>query len=817
MSTIQDQEGEFTKQSIWDLYYTLTFQSEFRHASVFSFLPILILDRHGLISDDIKGDENPRIRILELINTFEEKNPEYIGTLSTMGVESLDPFPKDLIAFVQTLNIREVRGTALANAYDFFLENMAISKGKNGKQFIQPRELSQLMIALANVQPFAKIYNPFAGVASIGALLPRNVSYFGQERDLETCSLGRLRLLLHGKGKQFDLKCEDSIESWNSKINKYDLIIANPPLNVRSTSIIKKGNYLYESFLLKNTIPSITSKGKLIMISSTSFLMSKRKEDQNLREELIQNNFLETIINFPSGIFSTTTIPINLLIFNKDRSDNNVVTFIDAVKYVEQVSRAVKKIKIEELVAFIQQIESGKLGVKGEYFAQVSNTSITRHNYNLNVGRYLLPEVEGIALAELLTNIPLKSSKEVYGRYVSIKNLTDDFLKGKTFFENILPDTFKTTNTVYELNQDALLISRLGEKLRVAYFEYQGESIFVSRNFILAFSIEKQKVDEEYLMHELLRDYALFQLKQYASSIRGTINVTFSSLKDVKIKLPSLEEQRAKILGIKEVSDKIAVLQKEKNALAHGLAVREFDEFASLKHTLATPRVRISSYMRRLIRNVENNPSNAFLQLNQEIKETLGEELIQIFKSIRKDAKFIGELLEKGETGLNLKEYELSNRPISDIIKHIKESKNRYNFELVVTSFDSKEAQNIFISANLTLLETLLQNIFTNAEKYAFDSDNKNKIVEVKLNILVDSILLTIKNNGKPFPKNYGKEQFIEKYSTADDKNGSGIGGYDINRIVEYFGGNWDLFLNEPSYPVRFEFQFPKKSKPIWI
>ena len=433
----------------------------------------------------------------------------------------------------------------------------------------------------------------------------------------------------------------------------------------------------------------------------------------------------------------------------------------------------------------------------------------------MNVGRYLLPEIDGTALAELLTNISLKSSKEKYGKYISIKDLTDDFLNSRTSFENTLSEKIDTKYAVYELRQDALLVSRLGHKLRVAYFDFQGESIFISRS-ILTFSIDEQRIDAEYLIHELLSEYALFQLAQYSGE---TIQITGKSLKEVKIKLPSLHEQKAKVLGIKEVSDKIAKLQEERNALAHGLAVREFDEFASLKHTLATPRVRISSYMRRLIRKVENNPSTAFVQLNQEIKETLGEELIQIFKSIRKDAKFIGELLEKGETGLNLEEYKLSNIPISDITKHIKKSKNSYGFELVITPFDTKESKDVFFSANLTLLEILLQNIFTNAEKYAFDSNRKNKRVEVRLDILVDSILLTIKNNGKPFPKNYGRDQFIEKYSTADDKNGNGngIGGYDINRIVEYFGGNWDLFLNEPVYPVRFEFQFPKKSKYFWI
>jgi type I restriction enzyme M protein len=56
------------------------------------------------------------------------------------------------------------------------------------------------------------------------------------------------------------------------------------------------------------------------------------------------------------------------------------------------------------------------------------------------------------------------------------------------------------------------------------------------------------------------------------------------------------------------------------------------------------------------------------------------------------------------------------------------------------------------------------------------------------------------------------KEKFITKYSTANSNNGSGLGGYDINRIIDYFNGTWDLILNENDiYPVRFRIQFPIK------
>ena len=72
---------------------------------------------------------------------------------------------------------------------------------------------------------------------------------------------------------------------------------------------------------------------------------------------------------------------------------------------------------------------------------------------------------------------------------------------------------------------------------------------------------------------------------------------------------------------------------------------------------------------------------------------------------------------------------------------------------------------------------------------------------------------MDVRNNGLPFPKNFDREKFITKYSTADNTNGSGLGGYDINRIATYFENeNWELSLNnDPLYPVIFRFSFPIK------
>lgn len=84
----------------------------------------------------------------------------------------------------------------------------------------------------------------------------------------------------------------------------------------------------------------------------------------------------------------------------------------------------------------------------------------------------------------------------------------------------------------------------------------------------------------------------------------------------------------------------------------------------------------------------------------------------------------------------------------------------------------------------------------------------------IELAIVENQLEIAIKNNGKPFPKNFNKEKFISKFSTANSDKGTGIGGYDINRIATYFGNDdWTLELNSnPIYPVIFKFLLPLKN-----
>ncbi len=107
----------------------------------------------------------------------------------------------------------------------------------------------------------------------------------------------------------------------------------------------------------------------------------------------------------------------------------------------------------------------------------------------------------------------------------------------------------------------------------------------------------------------------------------------------------------------------------------------------------------------------------------------------------------------------------------------------------------------------------LLNNILENANKYAFDEKSNTNELFIDLREVDDHLSIEIKNNGKPFPNNFDKDKFITKYSTAHSEKGTGLGGYDINRIATYFeNDDWVLDLNnDPLFPVIFRFKLPLK------
>ena len=701
------------------------------------------------------------------------------------------------------------------DVFDSVLYLISQSQGRYGGEFIQPIALTRIMCGLADLKPDAKVFNPFAGPASFGVFLDKTQLYFGQELNREIWAIGTLRLMAHGKLGYSKYVSEDSISQWPESSESFDLIISNPPLGMRlgnQYNHIEPELRTIEQLLISKGVHSLKQDGKLIALLSTGFLFRGAPTEKTLRKFLIEEDLIDTIISLPGGLLQNTGVPIIILVLNKTKNLRGKVKFVDAENFV--VSKGLTK-KVLNDIALSNFLNSKK---QDENVIQiVDNSQIQANDYNLNVPRYFKKRIalknneRLVKLRNILEYVNGQSgSLPENGKFVRVRDLKDDI---RDFQINVseIEDVELRKSGVYQINETSLLLSMRWNSLKPTLFVYEGTSIYRNPD-ILSFKVNESIADYGYIINELQSDYVQDQLKSYRT---GTTipSISRDDLLEVEIKLPSLKEQKAKVQGIYEITDQINILKEEHNALAHNKAEDKFNEIASLKHTLGRPRQNILDWSDNLLDFLNNN-KEGFEALNNSFEEFYEMDIISALKEIKSDINFITEVLEKGESGLILEEHEKKIIPLSDINNIINEmSNNGFKFKIKKLLLKGEKLKARGINGNLSLLKALLDNILTNANKHAFDEKNAGNEVVIELSEVDDKLSMEIKNNGNPFPKNYDKAKFITKYSTADSTNGSGLGGYDINRISAYFNNpDWVLSLNEdPIFKVIYIFLFPIK------
>lgn len=782
---------------------------------------LLTLQKEGLLDRVFpEGMGNLYQEILHNIIVSKSKNTEIyvrIGEHFEIVLRTLRS-----VTLVQILNLfRNLDAYTLqenfSDIFDDLLYKLIKYRSRSGGELILPFEISQFVSNLVELPDNAKIYNPFAGLASFGVFTNENHEYLGQEVNYNTWILGQLRLIAYNRGDNSKLLFESSVEKWNPKrkyssIKKpleeeqYDLIIANPPFNARISlrrDIIKSrfwGAENCERFLIEKGLDDLAFNGKLIVVVSHSLLF-KGSTNQELRRYLIGNDFLEMVISFPDGLLLNTAIPIAVLVISKDKKDRGVVKFIDAKSTVETASSKEKRINVAALDKIVKE------DALSEHKRIVTNEVIATFDYTLHVPRYFQREIEGEPFGKLVNSIsPQRNYEDTHGKLVRIRDLKEDKFEYVLDLEKI--EKTELSRNVQKISESCLLVASRGKMLKPTFFEFSGEAIFISPD-ILALNVEESKVDIAYLVNELYTDYITEQVDAYR--VGGTIpTLRKGDLLNVKIVLLNPGEQKAKVSGLIELSETIKALKSKNSALDYGLKSKHYDEFASLKHTLGTPRQNILSYADVLVSFFENNQSKSFFEVNDNFNQDLGLDLLSVFKAIKSDINFMSELLEKGEKGLVLTDYAIEAVPLTEVQNIITQyPKKGHKFTISLFSFKDENRKKLGVGINKALFRVVLDNLMSNADKHAFESKRSDNQILIDLKIIDNVFIIDIKNNGKPFPENFDKSKFIAKFSTANSQKGTGLGGYDIDRIVTYFNGNWDLFLNEEIFPVRFVFQFP--------
>ena len=375
-----------------------------------------------------KDDENLNETLEKIFNNIEnsakgaESEDDFSGLFDDIDVNSNKlgaTVPKrneklvkilDGIAGINLGKYQDNSIDAFGDAYEFLMSMYASNAGKSGGEFYTPQEVSELLTRLAIVGKTSvnKVYDPACGSGSLllksakilGKDNVRN-GFYGQEINITTYNLCRINMFLHDIGyDKFNIACEDTLVSpqhWDDE--PFEVIVSNPPYSIKwigddNSILINDPRYSPAGVLapkskadfafIMHSLSWLATNGTASIVCFPGIFYRSGAE-QKIRRYLIDNNFVDCIIQLPDNLFFGTSIATCIMVLKKNKKDNNTL-FIDATKECIKVTNnnQLTEQNINNIIKIFENREDL------EYVAKlVSSKEIAENDYNLSVSTYV--------------------------------------------------------------------------------------------------------------------------------------------------------------------------------------------------------------------------------------------------------------------------------------------------------------------------------------------------------------------------------------------------------------------------------------------
>lgn len=302
---------------------------------------------------------------------------------------------------------------AFGDAYEYLMAMYASNAGKSGGEFYTPQEVSELLAEITTVgkKEVNKVYDPCCGSGSLllkfAKVLGReNVrqGFYGQEINLTTYNLCRINMFLHDINyHKFDIAHGDTLTDphhWDDE--PFDAIVSNPPYSIKwdgdnNPLFINDPRFSPAGVLAPKSKADLAFTMHMLTWLSTSGtaaivefpgVLYRGGAEKKIRKYLIDNNYVDAVIQLPADLFFGTTIATCILVLKKSKKDNKTL-FIDAS--AEFVRGSAKNKLSDENRKKILDAFSKREDV--EYFAKlVDNKEIAENEYTISVSNYVVAE-----------------------------------------------------------------------------------------------------------------------------------------------------------------------------------------------------------------------------------------------------------------------------------------------------------------------------------------------------------------------------------------------------------------------------------------
>ena len=303
------------------------------------------------------------------------------------------------------------------DAYEFLISNYAANAGKSGGEFFTPPEVSKLIAQLAMHKQTSvnKIYDPACGSGSLLLQAKKHFDahiieegFFGQELNHTTYNLARMNMFLHNVNyDKFNVQLGDTLRSPHFGDDKpFDAIVSNPPYSVKWIGSDDPTLINDERFAPAGVLAPKSKADFAFVLHALSYLSSKGRAaivcfpgifyrggaEQKIRQYLVDNNYVETVIALAPNLFFGTTIAVTILVLSKHKADTTT-QFIDASGLFkkETNNNVLTDNDDENNPGHIQQIMAvfdSKANV--DHFAlSVPFEQVAANGYNLSVSSYV--------------------------------------------------------------------------------------------------------------------------------------------------------------------------------------------------------------------------------------------------------------------------------------------------------------------------------------------------------------------------------------------------------------------------------------------
>jgi len=656
--------------------------------------------------------------------------------------------------------------------FDYFL-HLISAEFSNSTVPYTPKYLQELIVALLDPMQGRNLFDPVCG--SGGLLIEALKATHGElhakgtEINHRMAQLGYMNLIMNGFSHT-KIIAEDCMREFDNP-ETFDYIIGDLPMNGFSNS--RENEMLFHRWNLRPTVSGkgysapvlfvlskLNDAGKAVITVSESLLFKGGKE-REIRELLIREDLLESVISLPNGALKPyTESKASVLVLNKRKPAEleNRIKFIEAKKTFSD-SKTID-IDSDEVIQSHIDFESRR-----RKNLRVIPSSKLKKDLNLSVATYSIESIEaeemltsgsGRKLGDLVEIRSGKSPKQQSGEsiilagglpVIKMENLSKDILDMHLDVDSaklqVEPQDDYGRSILYT---EGMLIARLGENLKPTYFKPTGEYpeiLFHSSIFALIPKSQGDLIDLEYLYYQLNSE---FVNKQVSNNRAGAVmpHISIARLKEVVIPYGSqefqkqfVESQKANIIASErsKVEERIRALGYEEE-----IEQKESDIVRTLVHELRPKLSKINVFAEKLIRLAKAHNLEELKEYSEDVKLNVDPEaeipenltLKEVTHKLLHDSKKLNEILAtvKEVMSFNLNENDFAR---ADLYTFIHDYIKAKRLEINSAYSLGIRGSHVEIDIHKDSMHLVLDQLIANAEKHGFTSNSKKYTIDFRI------------------------------------------------------------------------------------